>query len=685
MAAVCLPAFLFTAPGWSQTPTLIKAQFQANQSDEAPNQRPVTIGIDAAITVHADLTAEVTETRRIRIFSEAAIKAVSKQSLDYIEGMQTLDIQGYTEKLDGRRIPLDPKNIITAPASTGSPTVSMPDAKIRTATFSDVAVGDTLVLISRRVHLRSMYAGQFTTTVMFPLNLPAADSKIVISAPKQLTLNVGTYGEHLEDHVTSDGTTTQHVVVYHPQRQIAPEAGATSLLDRDPRVVITTFQSYEQLGLAFRAAFEPKLQPTPEIIALANQITSGITDRRLQAEAIDRWIKQNISYAAIYVGTDRVIANDPAEVLKHRYGDCKDHATLMAALLAVKGITGELVLINQGDVFTLPQVVAPSYFNHMIVYLPEFHTYDDPTTATASFGVLARTSYDKPVLHFSQQGARLARTPAMQAAEHVTVSHTRIAIAADGTVTGETRDTATGANAVEVREAALKLRTIGLETGAERVLQYLKNPGKGRLEIGSPLDGARSYTMGGKFTLSGRIDVTPGAALGIPRGLDVLSPGRPGEVLLGTRLPHRQLPFSCWAGRQIEDIEVSFAAGLPLPSLPTGVRIDRPLFSYKSEYRIESRTLKIRREFESRVTGEVCAPQIEAEIAVPMKAVQADLATRMVIPKLVASATPSRSIGLADMSAEPAAQPASNPVRSMPAGSASLVSQQPRKPAERPV
>ncbi len=111
---------------------------------------------------------------------------------------------------------------------------------------------------------------------------------------------------------------------------------------------------------------------------------------------------------------------------------------LMTALLAAKGIASDQVLVNLGNVYTLPETVARSYFNHVIVYLPEFGMYDDPTAAYASFGVLSRQTYDKPVLHASAQGAHLSHIPAMRAVEHTTVNRTRIAIAADGTVTGET-------------------------------------------------------------------------------------------------------------------------------------------------------------------------------------------------------------------------------------------------------
>ncbi len=102
------------------------------------------------------------------------------------------------------------------------------------------------------------------------------------------------------------------------------------------------------------------------------------------------------------------------------------------------------------------------------------------------------------------------------------------------------------------------------------------------------------------------------------------------------------MPFVCSAGRQIEDIEVSFADGLPLPQAPKGIKIDKPHFIYTSDYLIENRTLKIRREFESRVAGQVCAPEAEAAISDSLKAIQADVAIGMTIPKAEASVEPSK-------------------------------------------
>jgi hypothetical protein len=66
-------------------------------------------------------------------------------------------------------------------------------------------------------------------------------------------------------------------------------------------------------------------------------------------------------------------------------------------------------------------------------------------------------------------------------------------------------------------------------------------------------------------------------------------------------LPARRQPFVCLAGRQVEEIELAFAEGVPLPQKIDGRRIENRNFVYTSDYQLEGRALKVRREFVSRV------------------------------------------------------------------------------------
>ena len=80
-------------------------------------------------------------------------------------------------------------------------------------------------------------------------------------------------------------------------------------------------------------------------------------------------------------------------------GDCKDHTTLLQALLAVKGIASTPVLINSGDAYTLPEVPAVDIFNHVINYVPSLDLYADSTARYTSFGLLPFDDSGKPVIH----------------------------------------------------------------------------------------------------------------------------------------------------------------------------------------------------------------------------------------------------------------------------------------------
>ena len=59
---------------------------------------------------------------------------------------------------------------------------------------------------------------------------------------------------------------------------------------------------------------------------------------------------------------------------------------------------------------------------------------------------------------------------------------------------------------------------------------------------------------------------------------------------------------------------------MPIPL--RSVDIEKPAFSFHASFKLEGRTLRMHREFISRVAGQVCPPEMEAEIAADMNAVR---------------------------------------------------------------
>jgi hypothetical protein len=231
--------------------------------------------------VRADRTATEVFTKRFKILALGAIALVSQQQEVFDQSMESLDtIEAFTEKADGTKVPVSPANIITGDAATGLQTTFARDLKQRTVVFQDVQVGDTLVLTQRKQTLRGVFERQFFDADVFMRNVPLVSAKIVIEAPAALDLQVKVIGPSLTDKVEEVGSTRRHTVNYVSNTFMPPEVRSVAPIDVDPKLLVSTFKSYTELGRSYAAAALPKAAVTPEISALAEEITKGIKDRR---------------------------------------------------------------------------------------------------------------------------------------------------------------------------------------------------------------------------------------------------------------------------------------------------------------------------------------------------------------------------------------------------------------------
>ena len=596
-------------------------------SDPDRNSPAYTASVDTRIAVRPDLTAAIDTTVRYKILRESVIRTLGQQNLSFVESLNPLEVvEAYTEKPDGRKIAVDQSNILTRDAAAGLNAVYQRDAKVKTLIFPDVEVGDTLVYVLSVKRIDKRFPGPFSFQAVLARSVPYDTYRLTVDVPQSLGLRVHVKGDGLAYEMNEAGEDRRHMFSYRPTGWRPEEPGAISSWDRDPQLVISTFKDMSELGASYWSSMKDKDVVAPEIQALADEITKGIEDKRAQAVAIDRWVKKNIRYVLVYLGSGGVTPNPAPTVLKNKFGDCKDHVALMGALLRAKSIASEQALVNLGNTYRLPQLPFP-FFNHVMLYLPEFDLYTDPTASYAAFGVLPESSYDKPVLHLSSAGGRPARTPPMRPEDHVTIAKTTASVGADGVIKGMTRQTATGIFATSARGRATQIQTQGREKFAETLLRGLGRPGTGVFEPATPSDLSEPYSVQGDFSLNEKLQIPLNGARDIPIGMPIHP--RPGVGLLGQRVAGRQTDFFCYAGKQVEEIEMTFAERLPLPKAIREAPVDNKFFSYQSSYTIKGRTLIIRREFKSKVAGQVCAQEMESEISEPLLRVTRSLRVQM--------------------------------------------------------
>jgi hypothetical protein len=171
------------------------------------------------------------------------------------------------------------------------------------------------------------------------------------------------------------------------------------------------------------------------------------------------------------------------------------------------------------------------------------------------------------------------------------------------------------------------------------MLQLYLTPGTGNFDLGNFAETTDPVSIRSSFTLDDRFAApAPGTRAVISRGMPLTA--LPGDFLLGTRLSRRKVPFVCYAGHQTEDIEATFEPPLPLPLLFTPVTIDNSTFSYRSIMAIEGRTMKLHRQFISRVDRQVCPPDLEAKISAGLNTVRTNVFSAFAFGTALPNAAP---------------------------------------------
>ena len=116
-----------------------------------------------------------------------------------------------------------------------------------------------------------------------------------------------------------------------------------------------------------------------------------------------------------------LIPRTPAETLKRRFGDCKDKAVLLTALLRAADIPAYVALLNADESDQDVEESLPGFglFNHAIVVVPGAPAiWIDPTDPYARAGELPVADQGRRALVASPTATSLVRTPEATAAEN---------------------------------------------------------------------------------------------------------------------------------------------------------------------------------------------------------------------------------------------------------------------------
>jgi transglutaminase-like putative cysteine protease len=106
----------------------------------------------------------------------------------------------------------------------------------------------------------------------------------------------------------------------------------------------------------------------PELEAAIEKIRSKVAAPAARVRAVLQQVQSDIRYLGVEVGTGSYIPTAPDTVFQRRFGDCKDKALLVIAMLRKLGVHAVPALVNTSRREAIGTALpAPNVFNHVVV------------------------------------------------------------------------------------------------------------------------------------------------------------------------------------------------------------------------------------------------------------------------------------------------------------------------------
>ncbi len=357
-----------------------QGQTPSEPAAAASSQEPyVYEAVRGSMQYEDDGTGSIETYARIRVQSFAGVQQLGQLIFEYNSDNERLDIRSIrVTKPNGQVIVAgaDAVQDLTAPVAQVAPVYT--DARQKHITVPGLSAGDLLEYEVVKTEFKPIAPGQFWYAWDFVSNGYCLDESVELDIPANRSLKIKS-PSGLEATITEQGgrriyhwDTSNHTPLIGdvPVPGVSTGFDPTKLLEgakhAEPKqLFFSTFQSWNDVGHWYAELERDRRVATPALQAKAEELVKGEKTDADKANAIYSYVSRNIRYVSLSFGVGRYQPHAAADVFSNEYGDCKDKATLLGAMLDAAGIKSSTALINS-DHDIDEEVPAPLQFDHAI-------------------------------------------------------------------------------------------------------------------------------------------------------------------------------------------------------------------------------------------------------------------------------------------------------------------------------
>ena len=375
------------------------------------------------------------------------------------------------------------------------------------------------------------------------------------------------------------------------------------------------FSDWNSIGKWYNGLLRGRTAPSPEMKQKVAELTASLPTPLDKMRALASFVQRSVRYVAIELGIGGYQPHPAADVFANRYGDCKDKATLMRALLGEIDVTSYPLVINieRGSVTpAMPGDIGA--FDHEVVAIRLPETLQDPslvavlthpklgrllifdpTNDLIPFGQLSGDLQASYALLVTPDGGELIETPRLPAAANSIDRTARFLLDSFGNLSGRVDEVRRGDFAASQRDS---FRSVTLASDRIKPVESLLSRSLSAFRItrasitnvdatAQPVEFDYSFIAEQYAKRAGNL------LLVRPRVIGSWS-----SSLLETKEPRRQPVVFEGPERRTDRFEITLPPGYVVEDLPPPVNLDYSFAGYHSKSEAKGNTLVYSRTLE---------------------------------------------------------------------------------------
>ncbi len=392
-------------------------------------------------------------------------------------------------------------------------------------------------------------------------------------------------------------------------KEIRPEFDMPPLQSVAGQMIVTFFPSgtppkdmfatWDGIGSWFGHLASSRTDTSEGIKQEVNALTSAKPGLLQKMQAIAWFVQHDVRYVAISLGIGGFQPHAASEVFTHRYGDCKDKATLMRTMLREIGVDSYHVIINAKRGSVSNDTPAHNAFNHVIIAIklpddmkdsslvavrqdPKLGRilFFDPTNEVTPFGEIGGYLQSNFGVLVNGDGGELVELPRQPSSMNGIQRTGKLMLDLNGTLKGDVKEVRVGDRASRERgrlravtKSSDRIKPIeDLLAGSLSSFQIVKASLVNVEQTDRPFGFEYSFQSGNYAKLAGNL------LLVRPRVLGNKSSG-----ILETKEPRRFPVEFDGPSRDTDSYDIALPPGYVVDELPPPMDVDYSFASYHSK------------------------------------------------------------------------------------------------------